>query len=156
MTRLCGGALGCTWLQQLIVPWGHVPFVTGGVRAEVLKLVSEPVFFLIPWLCVKALPCLHTAATCAWPFYVDLCQATVCVCTEHTLAKVLGMTNLMHPRQGMFGLQVNCGNRDGSLHSISGMHTVECPSVLCSLLGQPVFIAVHGDTALHVAWHTHR
>merc|ERR1712187_751307 len=48
---------------------------------------SVPTFFLLPTLCVKALPCLRTAASCAWPLYLQLCQALICVESQYRAAK---------------------------------------------------------------------
>eukprot|EP00929_Paragymnodinium_shiwhaense_P101339 TRINITY_DN64351_c0_g2_i1.p1 TRINITY_DN64351_c0_g2~~TRINITY_DN64351_c0_g2_i1.p1 ORF type:complete len:537 (-),score=149.40 TRINITY_DN64351_c0_g2_i1:65-1675(-) len=48
---------------------------------------GEPFYYIVPTLCVKQLACLRAAATCAWPLYVALCQALVCVDSEHRAAK---------------------------------------------------------------------
>lgn len=43
---------------------------------------SQPPYFLMPQFCVKALPCLRGAATCAWPLYLQLAQGLVCLDTQ--------------------------------------------------------------------------
>eukprot|EP00930_Biecheleria_cincta_P096962 TRINITY_DN88723_c0_g1_i1.p1 TRINITY_DN88723_c0_g1~~TRINITY_DN88723_c0_g1_i1.p1 ORF type:complete len:535 (-),score=85.90 TRINITY_DN88723_c0_g1_i1:115-1644(-) len=57
-----------------------------GNLAEALQKRDDskmPIYFLLPSLCTDALPCLRASAALAWPLYLQLCQALVCVQTEH-------------------------------------------------------------------------
>jgi len=40
-------------------------------------------YFLIPGYCTEALSCLKSSASLAWPLYLQLCQAVVCLETPH-------------------------------------------------------------------------
>eukprot|EP00927_Polykrikos_kofoidii_P050154 TRINITY_DN44081_c0_g1_i1.p1 TRINITY_DN44081_c0_g1~~TRINITY_DN44081_c0_g1_i1.p1 ORF type:complete len:596 (-),score=112.02 TRINITY_DN44081_c0_g1_i1:43-1662(-) len=48
---------------------------------------GTPIYFLLPTLCVKELPCLRASSACAWPLYLHLCQALVCVESQYWQAK---------------------------------------------------------------------
>jgi len=48
---------------------------------------TQPPYFLIPQLCVKALPCLRGAATCAWPLYLQLVQGVICLDSQYRAHK---------------------------------------------------------------------
>jgi len=44
---------------------------------------NTPTYFLLPGLCTEALPCARSSATMAWPMYLQLCQALVCLESAH-------------------------------------------------------------------------
>ncbi|CAK9041432.1 Uncharacterized protein SCF082_LOCUS23943, partial [Durusdinium trenchii] len=44
---------------------------------------ETPSYFLIPGRCTEDLNCLRSSASLAWPFYLQLCQAVVCLETPH-------------------------------------------------------------------------
>ncbi|CAE7224129.1 unnamed protein product [Symbiodinium natans] len=44
---------------------------------------NTPTYFLLPGLCTEALPCARSSASLAWPLYLQLCQALVCLESAH-------------------------------------------------------------------------